>query len=447
MIAGIVEDGTDNKANLRGKGRGQMQFIREVSEGGHYDLIVCGAGPGGVGAAIAAARMNKKVLLLDCAGCVGGYWTSGLMGTSLDMPGKGGLPLEIMNELMKRNKAQWVLHLGAYDSYTYDIEEMKLLLDSLCMEAGVDVLLYARVTAVKMENGKIAAILVDGMVSHAFTADYYVDGTGHGMLSKLAGCQYEIGHPTIKKQQPGSLEAMTAGVPEELWHSDIHNYDVKQKLKKMLVDQGVSPSYTAPLLFKLSPGGVTHKLAVNHQYNVHAEDDFGMSRATMEARQEINRAVNALRSYPGWENFTLVQTAEQLGLRDGRRVHGLKTITAQDALAGRYSEDGITPVHFNLDVHKLDPNFNSAEQNWGKFQPYSVPMGCLIAKAVENLFMVGRCISGDFLALSSYRMTTTACAMGEAVAVAVSRLEKGMSTHETDGASVHDEMIRRGYEL
>ncbi len=79
-----------------------MQFIRDVRDGGHYDLAVCGAGPGGVGAAVTAARLGKKVLLIEAAGCLGGYLTSGLMGIALDMRGKGGLPREVNNALLSQ---------------------------------------------------------------------------------------------------------------------------------------------------------------------------------------------------------------------------------------------------------------------------------------------------------------------------------------------------------
>ena len=143
-----------------------MQFIRNVKDGGHYDLIVCGAGPGGTAAAIAAARSGKRVLLMDAAGCLGGYWTSGLMGISLDMPGKGGLPREIINKLLARDRAEWVDE----KSYVYDIESMKLTLENMALEAGVEVLLYSRVTDAIVKNRRIEAILADGMTSMALTA-------------------------------------------------------------------------------------------------------------------------------------------------------------------------------------------------------------------------------------------------------------------------------------
>lgn len=212
------------------------------------------------------------------------------------------------------------------------------------------------------------------------------------------------------------------------------------------MDLGVDCTYPMPLLFRLTPSGILHKMAINHQYNVCADDDFGMSRATLEARREINCAVNALASQPGWENLTLVQTAEQLGLRDSRRIEGIYTITVEDALRGQRFDDGVAPVHFSLDVHNLAPDYQlPPEVKDYRFKPFDIPMRSLISSQVDNLFMVGRCISGDFLAHSAYRTTCTACAIGEAVGLAVSKLCSGQNAKETDGAVIHAELVRRGY--
>lgn len=421
-----------------------MQFIRDVKFGGHYDLIVCGAGPGGCAAAVTAGSLGKKVLLIDCAGCLGGYLTSGLMSIALDMPGKGGLPRKIVNTLVADHRAQWVDR----KSYTYDIESMKLLLEQLATQANVNILYYTRVTDVKKENGKITAILADGFTSQAFSADFFVDGTGHGTLSKLAGCEYELGDPKTGLQQPASLEALVIDVPKDLWNSDIHNPSVKQKLKAMLLSAGVDCSYPMPLLFSLYPNSNVYKLAVNHEYQVSPEDDFSITKGTLEARVEINQAVRALRSIPGWEKLSLVQTSEKLGLRDSRRVFGLSRVNVKDALFGRQYDDSVAPVHFCLDVHKLSPDYvPSAEEVGYRFKPFTVPMGSLIARDVSNLFLVGRCISGDFLSQSAYRTVTTAFAVGEAVGVAVSRLHSGDEAAFTNGRAIHEEMIARGYDF
>ena len=74
-------------------------------------------------------------------------------------------------------------------------------------------------------------------------------------------------------------------------------------------------------------------------------------------------------------------------------------------------------------------------------------MRCLISKDIDNLFMVGRCISGDFEIHSSYRVIGPAFGMGEAVGVAISSLSKGSSNRSVDGEKVASIMKERGYKL
>ena len=422
-----------------------MQFNHIVPDGEHYDVIVCGAGPGGTAAALAAARLGKKVLLVDHAGCVGGYWTSGLIGISLDMPGKGGIPRKILDKLLLNHCAQWV----DSDSYTYDIEAMKHLLEQLLLDAGVDVLLYTRITDVIMQNRRIAAVLAEGPQAFGFTADWFIDGTGHGDLSALAGCNWEMGMSETGPLQPASLEALVIGVPP-FWKSDIHNRQRKQELFKLFLEAGVTCSYPNPLLFKLSPNNETHILAINHQYGVDIRDSFGISRATIEARSEIYKAVSLFRKLPGWENLSIVTTAEQLGLRDSRRVKGLYQLKVDDALNGSHFEDGVVPVHFCFDVHALSKKHAESNQDIGagkQSKPFQVPLRSLIPMDVDNLWLVGRCISGDFLTHSIYRTTCTAAGTGEAVAVALAMIGSGKTSHDADGCLVSIEMKKRGYIL
>ena len=50
-------------------------------------------------------------------------------------------------------------------------------------------------------------------------------------------------------------------------------------------------------------------------------------------------------------------------------------------------------------------------------KPYDIPLRALVARDVDGLMMAGRCISGDFIAHASYRVTGNAVAMGEAAGV------------------------------
>jgi hypothetical protein len=93
----------------------------------------------------------------------------------------------------------------------------------------------------------------------------------------------------------------------------------------------------------------------------------------------------------------------------------------QDDLAtGARHDDAVVRATFPVDVHALTAKDNkqSAYNNRGlKTRPYDIPLRALIAKDVDGLMMAGRCISGDFIAHSSYRVTGNAVGMGEAAGV------------------------------
>lgn len=98
---------------------------------------------------------------------------------------------------------------------------------------------------------------------------------------------------------------------------------------------------------------------------------------------------------------------------EGRRIEGRYKVTIDDILAGKQHEDGICRVSFGVDVHSLQPKESKAfakynEQYRGKAKEYDIPLRALIAKDVDGLLVAGRCISGDFLAHSSYRVTGNA---------------------------------------
>ncbi len=164
-------------------------------------------------------------------------------------------------------------------------------------------------------------------------------------------------------------------------------------------------------------------------------DAAAVTKATIDARAEINRIVDALRKLGGpWEGIQIAATAEQIGVRDGRRIAGRYTVCRDDLVAGARHEDAVTRVTFPVDIHALsaEQNKTAGYANAGiKMKPYDIPLRALVARDVDGLMMAGRCISGDFIAHSSYRVTGNAVAMGEAAgAVAAIAAKTGRLPHE-----------------
>lgn len=382
------------------------------------DVIVCGAGPAGIAAALGSARQGARTTLIEAHGCIGGVWTSGSLSLILDSDNKNG----IMEEILERLRA--LGGMGVTDSgkrsNIYDSERMKFLLEQMAMEAGIHIRLHTRVVSAETNpEGRMTHVITESKSGReAWKAKIFVDATGDGDLAAQAGCSFAIGRPENGQTQPMSLMAILTGLPPQT----VQEYCLggqgsspREKLKELLATQGVTPSYGAPTLLHVN--GQSFALMANHEYGYNSTNAEDLTRATLHARQEINQIVEALRkSGPPWENVHLISTANQIGVREGRRIRGRYLVTREDLIGGRVHKNPICTATYWADVHSTDPNQGKSYGNEGtKVRPYQIPLEAAIAADVDGLMMAGRCISGDFVAHSSYRVTGNAVEMGEHV--------------------------------
>jgi hypothetical protein len=394
---------------------------RETGIAQEADVVVCGAGPAGIVAALASARAGARTVLLEVHGCLGGVWTAGLLCWILDAHSKEGIMREITQRLESRGARQ--LRVPNGKDFAYDIEEMKLLLEEMAEEAGIYFQYHTRVVGTQVEDGKLTAVLTESKSGRqAWRASAFVDATGDGDLGALAGCGFDLGHPETKGCQPMSLIALISGLNfaeiESMVAGSLGTAP-KERLRAEMNRAGHSPSYSAPTLFRLRDD--LFGLMANHEYGASALDAAAITRATAQARREVHGLVKGLASLKGpWENIRIVATAAQIGVREGRRIHGRAQVTAEDALAGARYEDAVCRVNMGFDVHSTNPANSKGYDDYGKgkSQPFDIRYGCLVARDVEGLLMAGRCISGDFWAHSAYRVTGNAVAMGEAAGLA-----------------------------
>ena len=195
----------------------------------------------------------------------------------------------------------------------------------------------------------------------------------------------------------------------------------KQRLAALMEELGVPASYGHPTLFRIRHN--LFAMMANHQYGVKCDDADEITAATIRGRQEIHRQVAALRAYGGvWGDMRVVSTGAQIGVREGRRIHGRYVVTGEDLLSGARFEDAVCRVTMGIDVHSTDPSKTKiVEEKPHRSQPYDIPLRALIARDVDGLLMAGRCISGDFIAHSSYRVTGNAVAMGQAAGVCAAK--------------------------
>lgn len=394
--------------------------VREIPVAETADVVVCGGGPAGVSAALAAARKGAKTLLLEQHGCLGGIWTSGLLSWLLDCDNKKGLMAEISQRMTAVGAR--TLTVGGKPTNAYDVEGMKLLLETLCEEAGVQVRYHTRMAATVKDDGRLTHVISESKSGReAVLGKVFIDATGDGDLGAGAGCGFDWGQPETGLVQPMSLIALVTGISAPEIQAFYNNMDEtqswaapKDRLRAAMEAGGHSPSYAKPSLFRIRDD--LFILMANHEYGFKGTDARDVTRATLHARKELNELIDGLRGTGGvWKNIRLVATAEQIGVREGRRLHGLYTVSADDLREGRRFDDAICRASFSVDVHALNPKKTKAiESHPWHAKPYDIPLRALIAKDVKGLMFAGRCISGDFIAHASYRVTGNAVAMGEA---------------------------------
>jgi len=434
------------------RGNRLIEPSRELELDDWADIIVVGGGPAGIATAVTAARSGKKVRLFELQGSLGGVWTSGLLSYIFDFD-KSETGREIMHRLDEYGARHLDVYTkengGHYDEYgrdndwVYEPEYMKFVCEDMCAEAGVKVLLQCPVVAAYRDGRNITAVVTESKSGRqAWTARTFVDCSGDGDLAALAGCGFDIGWSPQGWGQPATLNALVVVKDPDaiaqyvsnypaMWIPEgpdnmLHHTYASHKLRDEMNRAGLSPSYGDPTLFGF--GSNLFCFMVNHEYKLKIDSTRDITDATLHARKEICSLVRALESLGGpWEGMRVAATAEQIGHRDARRIHGRYTVTREDVTAGATFPDAVTTSRFGIDIHGMDLKSNNekaAGQSMGvKFKPFQIPLRACRAKDVDNLYMAGRNISGDFIAHASYRVTGSSVAMGEGVGKAIAQIQ------------------------
>ena len=415
---------------------------RDLPVAGEYDLIVAGGGPAGFAAAVTAARMGKKVMLFEAHGALGGIWTTGLLTCIIDF-GRADLSREIIRHLDRFGARQPRRKTMLDSNFTYEPEPMKVILEGIAVSSGVKFLYHSPVVAAYRDaSGRNVETVVTESKSgrRAWRAKVFMDCTGDGDLAALAGCGYDEGglKPGLPAQ-PASLVAVltvaddarvarfTANDPSRFNAEGVSISNPKKLLYAELVAAGVEPSYAGPTLFRIHRN--LFGFMANQEYDVKVDDCEGITAATVRARKEIFALVDALvkKDPKTWEGLRVVATAEQIGNRTARRIHGRYTMTGLDVHEGRRFPDAVAESSFGIDIHAVTRQENrekptystyAARQDDDPYSPptvYQIPLRACQAKDADNLYMAGRCISGDFASQASYRVTGPAVQMGEGV--------------------------------
>jgi hypothetical protein len=402
-----------------------IDYAKQIPIRGEYDVIVCGGGPAGFVAAVQAGRLGLRVALVEKYGALGGVITTGGNNEIALFYAEGkqiisGIGWEFVNRLAEEKWAEIptfkagvaACFLGVH----VNVPMAAYMMDKMCEEAKVDVYLLQQVIDVIVsENNKQKKI--DGIVlaskngPECLIGKRVIDCTGDGDVCAMAGADYELGDPITRELQPGTLRFYPMGYDI----NDIDENQVREAFQKGIEDKElVREDFWAGspyVIFGHNGNNINH-------IEMNSADSISRAKAEVEGRESLMRLTKwARKNVKGAENFTMNASGHEVAARESRRIIGEKYITVDDFLSAKLYEDAISYTYYPVDLHKLgDKTLDNIFLENGKVP--SIPLGALIPKGFTNTMMAGRCISGDRLSNSAYRVKASCMAMGQAAAVA-----------------------------
>ena len=389
---------------------------RDIPVASETDVLVIGAGPAGLGAAIAAARNGAKVLVLEQSGMPGGVSTAGLMSHWTGTSGS-----KLYREVLRRSAEMNEGELHGKPVIEIDPEKLKLLYYTMLDEAGASLRCYTFVSEPIMEGDRIRGVIAESKSGReAFLAKIVIDASGDGDVAAKAGVPYTIGREEDHKMQPATLMFKVAGVDTEravFLPSFESTYETPKGELQALAREKLPPPAGHVLLYRSTlPGIVTCNMTnCTGIDGTKAED---LTRAEIVCRRQIYAIEAFLREYvPGYEKCYVISAAPMVGIRETRHFEGRYTLTGEDILAARTFDDWIVRgAHFNFDVHNLDGaglDKTGAQKEFPEVGGYTIPYRSLLPRKIKGLMLAGRNISGTHIAHSNYRVMPICLAMGE----------------------------------
>ena len=427
------------------------------------DVLVVGAGPAGVCAAVSAAREGSRVILCERYGSVGGMLTMGNVDPILGEVAGGTYYDEIVKRLSEIDKGT-VPTTGTRIGREIPVnrEAAKIVLDRMIEDAGVELWVGAAFVDALVEDGKVTgAIFTTQNGLRAIRAKITVDSTGDACVAAAAGAEIELGRESDGGLQPMTLEFTVTGVDESIAISVWGGSDpIKipagefagmeyRELCKQKNREGELPEFVSIVRLHRTSKPGERSVNATQVNDLSPLDPADMGKAELELRDQIKKCVDFLQKYiPGFENCSIKTSADTVGVRESRRVRGIEYIVDKDVEDGRHREDGI--VHnawFLIDIH--NPKGGGQAEGYSRpAQPYDIPYGALVPIATDGLLIAGRPISGTHRAHASWRVMAICMAMGEAAGVAASRCSAiGCQPRDLDPAEVRKVLTARGVEL
>ena len=452
----------ENKKSVRGVpyGSDTLPILAEA------DVVVCGAGPGGLGAAVAAARCGAKVLVIEEYGVAGGMAAIGEVhpfmpschgNEPLDFPVYGQWIKE-MEKYLPKSIVKQTESQPPYSNRSINKEAAALAAEDLLLEAGVKILYHHSAAGVEKDAaGNISAVICHTRCGFGkVKGKTFVDCTGDGHLAAMADCPFEQG------DERGGCQPMTlcfklshVDIPftEDAEHGKICDPAWRAKLNESFTAAKASGRINSPrhniLVFttKVADDNTLH-FNMTRVIGLDATCGADLSAAEIEGRRQMREIIAWLKEdHPEFADARLMSMAVQIGIRESRRITGLYQLVLDDYKACRRFPDAIARCAYMVDIHSP----------WGggtdyiHLPPdefYEIPYRCVVPVSKINLTVGGRPVSADVAVHSSLRIMPTAISIGQGAGVGAALAAlRNTTPDKIDGVEVRELLKKFGARL
>lgn len=431
------------------------------------DIVVCGGGPAGIAAAIAAGRSGKKTILIERYGFLGGMSTVALVYPWMSfhtMDGKQvikGIAQEIVERLMAVGASPGHIRdtVGYVRTLTpYDPEYFKVLVLDMLKEADVQLLLHSLIDHVKTgeDGSRIECVQLSTKSGHIqVNGKVFVDTTGDADIAWLSGAPCLQGRDEDRLTQPMTMKFRMRGVDlakvkvymlehqnefyEKTPFEELHSLPLSGVLGFFKHwKEAALPINRDQVLFFTGPGEDEVLVNTTRVQGLDATRVEDLTEAEDQGRRQVLMVAQFMRDkLPGFEKASISSVGTQIGVRETRRIIGEYTLQMDDVVQGRKFADVIARSGYPIDIH--DPLGKGGTSRWIMNDgAYDIPYRCLLPMKVDNLLTAGRCISTSHEALATTRLTPSCMATGQAAGTAA-----GIAVRESvSPRHIHVEMLQ-----